>query len=420
MTLNDPNAIQQSNSTTSGSKDTPPELTLPFKRSVACLIDGLIVGALSAATVYAFLAASNNLGDNAALMPCICAFVIGFVDVVLACGGLLVIGALVAGHTVSVNSIVFGASTPLILNHLYHAIYESSANKATPGKEIMQLKVTVRDGGRLSFNAAMRRNFAKVLTVTVSIMPFIYLVAGNRRQMIHDRIAGAYVDTKKNVAANLMHAGAPNLVPEIAKIEKTACAGIGRRAVASILDSFLYYAIVQLTGSFCLVAMAHAVAHNAVIADVYIIIALLGFLCMLTTALTVSIFAACECSHLQATPGKLVAGIRVVSEDGGRISFIQALAKQFKQGLAYCSLYPILGIITLVSMALPDLGPILFLGGYLLFYVGYGLILCLSFKNGQTLMDRVCQRFVIRDLPPKSTTYGIAADTPTPIWENKG
>ncbi len=419
MTLSDPNTIEISRGTTSGSREAPPELTLPFKRSVAGLIDAFIVGTLSAATVYALLAASNNLANYGAWVPCVSAFVIGFVDVALACGGLLVLGALVGGMSTIITANGLGTVTPLLLNHLYHAIYESSAKQATPGKEIMRLKVTARDGGRLSFKAAKERNFAKGLTLIVSIMPFIYLVAGNRRQMIHDRIAGAYVDTKVNIA-KIEQAGAPNLVPEIAKIEKPACAGIGRRAVASILDSFLYFAIVQFTLGFCMVAMAHGLAHYAVIADVFTIISLYLVVFLLTTVLTISTFAAFECSRLQATPGKLVAGIKVIAEDGGKISFVQALAKQMKQGLAYCSLYPILAIISLIVMALPDFGPILFSLGYLLFYLGYGMILCLSLKNGQTLMDRVCQRFVIRDLPPQSTTYGIAADSPTPIWENKG
>jgi len=393
------------------------ELALLARRAVAGFIDALIVATLSATTVLILQAVSGHLnsGDNW-LVCCSIAFVIGFIDVSFACGALLIAAAIFGGFSEIVTSYVLAPVVPLVLNHLYHGLFESSPEKATFGKKLLNLRITAASGESLNFNAALLRNASKALTLSAFLMPFIHLVAGNRRQLIHDRIAGAYIELNQNSVDDktLAQSAAVPL-----KIDKTICAGIGRRAVASLLDSFLYFTVVQFTLSFLMVALAHCLARFDFMADVYIIVTLYLLASFFTTSLTLSVFAACEASGWQATPGKLVAGIKVLGEDGGKITFLQALAKQLKQGLAYCSLYPLFAMVSVPAIISPELAPVLGPTGYVLFYLCYGMILCLSFKNGQTLMDRVCQRYVVREIAPPGTTNSIAANisAPAPRWE---
>ena len=79
---------------------------------------------------------------------------------------------------------------------LYHAFMESSRHEGTLGKKAMGLRVTDENGNRISFARASGRFFGKMITgMTVGIG---YAMAGftERRQCLHDMIAGCLVVKK--------------------------------------------------------------------------------------------------------------------------------------------------------------------------------------------------------------------------------
>ncbi len=82
----------------------------------------------------------------------------------------------------------------LVVSWLYNALSESSSWQATPGKKILNLKVTDMEGQPISFGRASGRYFAKIITGMIPL--FIgYIMAGftEKKQALHDMIAGCLV-----------------------------------------------------------------------------------------------------------------------------------------------------------------------------------------------------------------------------------
>ncbi|MGC1620961.1 MAG: RDD family protein [Candidatus Acidiferrum sp.] len=82
----------------------------------------------------------------------------------------------------------------LVVSWLYYALSESSSWQATPGKKILNLKVTDLTGQPITFVRASGRYFAKIIT---SMIPLAigYIMAGftEKKQAIHDMIASCLV-----------------------------------------------------------------------------------------------------------------------------------------------------------------------------------------------------------------------------------
>jgi len=110
----------------------------------------------------------------------------------------LVIG--VAGGAVSmpgmgvhlVNLIVVWAFSSLA-SWLYEAVMESSSRQATLGKMALGLKVTDLAGRRISFARATGRHFAKIVSGAILAIGFIMAGFTDRKQALHDMIAGTLV-----------------------------------------------------------------------------------------------------------------------------------------------------------------------------------------------------------------------------------
>ena len=70
---------------------------------------------------------------------------------------------------------------------VYHGLMEGSLSGATIGKQVMNLRVTTTDGGRLSFPRAFLR-------AATRLIPFSWLLAvGDKGRALHDYIAGSQV-----------------------------------------------------------------------------------------------------------------------------------------------------------------------------------------------------------------------------------
>jgi uncharacterized RDD family membrane protein YckC len=81
-----------------------------------------------------------------------------------------------------------------LVSWLYHALSESSSWQATPGKKMLNLKVTDMTGQPISFGRASGRFFAKIVTGMIPLM-IGYIIAGftEKKQAIHDMIASCLV-----------------------------------------------------------------------------------------------------------------------------------------------------------------------------------------------------------------------------------
>lgn len=80
-----------------------------------------------------------------------------------------------------------------ILVWLYYALFESSSRQATPGKMWRRIIVTDLDGNRISFRKATVRHFSKILTALTLFITYWLLDFNERKQALHDRLAGCLV-----------------------------------------------------------------------------------------------------------------------------------------------------------------------------------------------------------------------------------
>ena len=114
----------------------------------------------------------------------------------------LIIGVVLglAGHAVAMPNagaqlasflITFTFST--LASWIYEAALESSRYQATLGKMALGLKVTDLEGRRISFLRATGRHFAKILSGFIMCIGFIIAGFTERKQALHDMIAGTLV-----------------------------------------------------------------------------------------------------------------------------------------------------------------------------------------------------------------------------------
>jgi uncharacterized RDD family membrane protein YckC len=83
-----------------------------------------------------------------------------------------------------------------VLNWLYYALLESSAWQGTLGKKALGLEVTDLQGRRIGFGRASGRFFAKFISVLTLFIGFIMAGFTERKQALHDMIAGCLVIRK--------------------------------------------------------------------------------------------------------------------------------------------------------------------------------------------------------------------------------
>ncbi len=76
---------------------------------------------------------------------------------------------------------------------LYYTLLESSAWQATLGKKMLGMKVIDMDGNRISFGKANARYWSKIISAVILYIGFIMVAFTERKQGLHDKIAGTLV-----------------------------------------------------------------------------------------------------------------------------------------------------------------------------------------------------------------------------------
>ena len=105
-----------------------------------------------------------------------------------------------AGTFIGIASIL-GSVLGLVLSSiavgwLYFALMESSKNQATLGKMALNLKVTDMEGNPVSFGRASLRYFGKILSGMIMMIGYILAGLTEKKQALHDMIAGCLVIRK--------------------------------------------------------------------------------------------------------------------------------------------------------------------------------------------------------------------------------
>lgn len=84
---------------------------------------------------------------------------------------------------------VFGVA----VGWLYFTISESSSWQATPGKRMLGLRVADEAGNRIGFGRANGRYFAKFLSAIILGIGYLMVAFTDKKQGLHDKIAGTLV-----------------------------------------------------------------------------------------------------------------------------------------------------------------------------------------------------------------------------------
>jgi uncharacterized RDD family membrane protein YckC len=138
-------------------------------RLVALIIDGLIIDVVLGIPFFMFL------------------------------GGAGILRAIMAGNPPEdmvgqfVGVVVLFALAASVAIWFYYALFESSPWQATPGKRALGLYVTDIVGQRISFARASGRFFAKIISRLTLMIGFLMAGFTERKQALHDMIAGTLV-----------------------------------------------------------------------------------------------------------------------------------------------------------------------------------------------------------------------------------
>ena len=130
-----------------------------WKRVAAAIIDGIIVGAVNYAVLFAIILPAALFEND-----------------------VLVYAAIGLYYVLSI-----------LLPWLYEAFMESSSKQATVGKMALGIIVTDLYGRRITFARATGRYFAKILSGLTLLIGYLMVAFTERKQALHDMVAGTLV-----------------------------------------------------------------------------------------------------------------------------------------------------------------------------------------------------------------------------------
>jgi uncharacterized RDD family membrane protein YckC len=106
-------------------------------------------------------------------------------------------GDVVEMVTTFVKAAVLGSIVMRVVDVFYHSLMETSKFQGSVGKIALGLKVTDKNGAKLTFVTAFLRNLGKI--VSGMILFICYIMAGftDKKQALHDMFVGTLVVKKK-------------------------------------------------------------------------------------------------------------------------------------------------------------------------------------------------------------------------------
>lgn len=131
-----------------------------------------------------------------AIIVNIASSLIGFVVGLVLGGSLQSAGS--SAEVMAATSGAIGGLVGLVGAWLYFALLESSSYQATPGKMALGLVVTDELGRRIGFGRATGRYFAKILSTLILLFGFFMIGWTQRKQGLHDMIAGTLIYKARN------------------------------------------------------------------------------------------------------------------------------------------------------------------------------------------------------------------------------
>lgn len=81
---------------------------------------------------------------------------------------------------------------------VYYALFETLPTQATPGKLMLGMKVVNLKGNRIGFIRASVRFWGKLASILILMIGFIMIAGTEKKQGLHDKIAGCLVVMKKS------------------------------------------------------------------------------------------------------------------------------------------------------------------------------------------------------------------------------
>jgi len=146
-------------------------------RSVAILIDSIVVTAAARILLFPFFAALDLR----------MAFFHHWPMAPMAPGEILAL----------LGAMLWPIAIMSVVKWLYFALLESSAWQATLGKKALGLMVTDLGGGRISFARASGRLFGKLISALILWIGFMMAGFTEKKQALHDMMAGTLVIRKE-------------------------------------------------------------------------------------------------------------------------------------------------------------------------------------------------------------------------------
>ena len=108
-----------------------------------------------------------------------------------------IIDGLLLGAIYMVIILIFREWIAALLGNLvaiaYFSYFESSEKQATIGKALMKIKVTDREGGRITMAKAVVRSIGKYISGAIFCIGYIIALFTERKQALHDIIADTLV-----------------------------------------------------------------------------------------------------------------------------------------------------------------------------------------------------------------------------------
>jgi uncharacterized RDD family membrane protein YckC len=89
----------------------------------------------------------------------------------------------------------------ILAGWLYYALLESSSWQGTIGKKVLGLRVTDMNGNQISFGKATGRYFGMILSGMICLVGFIMVAFTEKKQGLHDIMAGTLVLNGPGVAS---------------------------------------------------------------------------------------------------------------------------------------------------------------------------------------------------------------------------